>query len=129
MFCPSSQTGKKKTKNSLAQARPKLLSAQKRQDWKRSASTMELALIERDKVCSRVIACLGYHKSKESREGGKHCRRKAMCSAAAGWHRGCLGTNPTVMSEGVPLQWEAEDFAFFILTADALLKDGSSAAD
>lgn len=48
-----------------------------------------------------------------------------MCSPAAGCHHGRLGTDPMDMSEGVPLQQEAEDFAFFIFTADTLLKDGS----
>jgi len=86
---------------------------------------MKLALIERDKVCCTAIACLSYHKSKDSREGGTRCRHKAMCSAAAGCHRGRLGTNPTDMSEGVPLQQEAEDRTCFIFTAATLLKDGS----
>lgn len=112
-------------KPSLAQARHKLLSAQKHQDWKRSDSTMEVAPIEQDKVCCGVMACLSYHRSKDSGEGGEHCCHEAMCSAAAGWHRGCFGTNLTDVSEGFPLQWEAEGFAVFIFTADALLKDGS----
>lgn len=81
--------------------------------------------MERDKVCCTVIACLCYHKSKASIEGGEHCRHKAMRSAAAGCHPERLGTNPTDMSEGASLQREAEDFAFFIFTEDTLLKDGS----
>lgn len=112
-------------KTSLAQARPKLLSAQKHRDWKRSKSTMEPVPIERDKVCCTAIACLSYHKSKDSREGGKHCQHKAACSAAAGCHRGRLGTDPTEMSEGVPLQQQTEDLTFFIFTANTLLTDGS----
>lgn len=73
---------------------------------------MEQVLIELDKVCCTVIACFCYPKSKGSREGGKHCQHKAMCSAAADCHRGHLGTNPTDMSEGVPLQQDTKDFAF-----------------
>lgn len=101
MFCPSSQNKKKKI---LAQASPELPSAHTHQDWKRSESTMELALIERDKVCCTVIACLSYHKSKGSTEGGEHCQHKAACSAASGCHREHFGTSPTDMSRGGPLQ-------------------------
>lgn len=84
---------------------------------------MELALIEQDKACCTVIACLSYHQSKGSPEGAKHCQHKAVCSAAAGCHRGHFGTSPTDMPGGGPMQQEGEDFSLFIFTADTLLKD------
>lgn len=120
MFHPSSQNNNKK--NILAQACPKMVSTHTHQDWKRSESTMELALIERDKACCTVIACLSYHQSKGTTEGAKHCQHKAHCSAAAGCHREHFGTSPTDMSGGGPLQQEA-DFSFFMFTADTLVKD------
>lgn len=100
-----------------------MLSAHTNQDCKRSESTLELALIELDKACCTVIACLSYHQSKGTAEGAKHCQHKAPCSAAAGCHRARFGTSPTDMSGGGHLQQEAEDFSFFIFTADTLLKD------
>lgn len=86
---------------------------------------MELVVIEQDKVRCTAIACLSYHKSTDSGEGGKHCQHKATCSAAAGCHCGRLGTNPTDTAEGVPSQQETQVLTFFIFTADTLLKEGS----
>lgn len=101
MFHPSSQNKKKQI---LAQVCPKMLSAHTHQDWKRSESTMELALIVWDKeACCTVIACLRYHQSKGTTEGTQHCQHKALCSAAAGCHRGYFGTSPTDVSGGGPL--------------------------